>query len=226
MKILNNNFNDLKPMELVSLECEQCSGVFEGLKTDVASAIKLRPTSFRFCSDECRDVSLSKKVDVICTNCGIPFKKLHCQFLKSDPNHFHNRSCSATYLNKHKKFGVNRSRAELLIESLVRRDFPDTEIQTNVRAVLDSGLEIDILLPEINIAIELNGPVHYFPIYGDEKFKKTKNNDLLKQIEIQEKGINLIVVDISQMKYWKKTILLLTEYYNNYLKPIIEDSIK
>lgn len=62
------------------------------------------------------------------------------------------------------------------------------------------GSELDIYFPSLRIAVELNGPVHYEPIYGDDRFERVQNKDKQKLIECYKQGIELIIIDVSKMK--------------------------
>jgi hypothetical protein len=53
-------------------------------------------------------------------------------------------------------------------------------------------LPFDFYIPNQNTCIEYDGKHHYFPIYGEKEFEKTKINDLLKTNYCKEKGIKLI----------------------------------
>lgn len=136
---------------------------------------------------------------------------------------FCSRSCRMTHqnLNNPKKYGCRKSKAETFLFNLIKTNFPHLEVRENDRTVLNSKLEIDIFIPEFKLAIELNGPVHYFPIYGENKLKKCQNNDLIKQQEIHNSGLSLIVIDISRLCSKKKTESFLSEYYQSIISPIL-----
>jgi len=107
------------------------------------------------------------------------------------------------------------------LSGLIRRDFPSLKMIQNDRALLPSGLEIDIVIPHLKLAIELNGPVHYFPLFGDEKLSKIRSADILKQVEIQAAGYSLLVIDISAYGYFKKAKAMLSEYYVTHIQPLL-----
>ena len=44
-----------------------------------------------------------------------------------------------------------------------------------------SGLEVDLFLPELKTAIEVDGPSHFLPIWGAEKLTKQQKSDTIKQ---------------------------------------------
>lgn len=64
------------------------------------------------------------------------------------------------------------------------------------RAVLN-GLEIDIWFPRFQLGIELNGPVHYFPIYGERRFLQAQRSDTEKRRRAAEVDILILTVDVS-----------------------------
>ena len=77
------------------------------------------------------------------------------------------------------------------------------EILYNDRIEAGIGLELDIYIPSLSLAFELNGPAHYGPIYGPDALKKTQKRDETKRVACQEKGIKLLVMDVSAMSRFK-----------------------
>jgi very-short-patch-repair endonuclease len=104
---------------------------------------------------------------------------------------------------------------------MIRSDFPKHEILENRRDLLPSGYEIDIFVKDIQLAIELNGPCHYFNIHGDETLRKVQVRDAIKQKEIQEAGFQFLVLDISTISDRKKLRRFLEEQYQYNIKPIL-----
>ena len=80
--------------------------------------------------------------------------------------------------------------------------YPNLEILYNNKEIINS--ELDIYIPSLKLAFELNGIVHYEPIYGEEKLNKIKSNDNNKfQLCIEQK-ISLCVIDTSSLNYFKE----------------------
>jgi len=104
----------------------------------------------------------NKPIEINCKNCNKIFKKKICD-IKKTPNSFCSRSCSTTYNNTHKKYGHRRSKIEKLICDIIRKEYPNIKILENSKELIN--FELDIYLPELKLAIELNGPTHYEPIY-------------------------------------------------------------
>ena len=59
---------------------------------------------------------------------------------------------------------------------------------------------MDIYIPSLKLAFELNGIFHYEPIYGEDKLAANINNDKRKVIACYEQGIELCIIDTSHQK--------------------------
>lgn len=62
--------------------------------------------------------------------------------------------------------------------------------------VQNENLEIDIYLPELKTIIEIDGPSHFLPIWGEEKLQKQIKADLDKNGLILSKGFSVVRVKI------------------------------
>lgn len=162
----------------------------------------------------------------MCAQCGKTVVK-QISWLKKNEYNFCSKSCSATFQNVNSRLGKSRkSKAEDYLAELIRADFPDIAIEQNTRAILPSGLEIDLYLPSLRLALELNGPLHYFPLYGQEKLNVIQEKDKKKQIEAQAAGCKLYIIDISRIKYWPETKAFLNLEYDSTIKRLIQPIIK
>lgn len=57
-----------------------------------------------------------------------------------------------------------------------------------------SNLEVDIFIPEIRTAIEIDGPQHFEPIWGEEKLRKQQQADVAKQGILISHGYKILRV--------------------------------
>lgn len=142
-----------------------------------------------FCSRICMHLFTGKSIKIICEQCSKSFFK---QRSKMSPKNFCSNSCSAKYNNKLKRKS-KRSKCETLLYQLIKIKFPNLTILPNDKTMLE-GLEVDIAIPSLKLAIEWNGIVHFKPIYGEEKLKSIKKIDATKLSIANNKDINLIVI--------------------------------
>lgn len=199
----DEEFSSAKSRSLLSCKCKNCGKLFLRSKHDIQSdikAIKLNPSSQSgfFCCSECASAYKSIQQLVICEQCGKEFYRKPSQIL----NHvFCSHSCAAIYNNTHKATGYHRSAIELHIESNLLMMYPNTTFIFNDRNICN-GYELDIYIPKLHLAIELNGIIHYKPIYGTKKLKHTQYKDYCKQQFCQMKDIKLIIIDISNINHF------------------------
>jgi very-short-patch-repair endonuclease len=73
-----------------------------------------------------------------------------------------------------------------LIEDSYKVEFHKEHILANTK------LQIDLFLPTINIAIEVDGPSHFLPVWGDDTLNKNIKYDRKKSGLIIGKGLYLI----------------------------------
>lgn len=211
--------SSFKSREKLPIECSVCSSVFYKQKNEIQKIIKgSYHGSGLYCSLKCKGKKDSKQIKLSCTFCKKEISKAPNSITE---NNFCSLSCHAKFQHANKKTGFRRSKAEIYLTSLIQNDFPAMDVETSNRNLLN-GLEIDILIPSIKLAIELNGPVHYYPIFGQTKFAKIVENDSKKISSLIKMQYGVIIVDISTCNYWKTTQPFLDKYYSSHIKPIIE----
>lgn len=184
----------------IILICENCGAIFKRSKKNIYTAMnKCKKT---FCSELCRDKANNLSQTIECDWCHKLFIKKKNQIEKSKHN-FCSHSCSCTYQNTHKTTGTRRSKLECWLEIELTKMFPNLEILYNNKETINS--ELDIYIPSLSLAFELNGIYHYEPIHGPEKLTSIKNNDTRKFQACIEKNIELCIIDSSQLNYFKPT---------------------
>lgn len=123
-----------------------------------------------------------------------PLKPLHrcktCDIETKNPKY-----CSGTCRNKdlNRYIKGNRSKAEMALVAALKTAYPSWTIDENNRSILD-GLELDVYIPEIKLAIEWNGIFHFEPIRGHDGLERVMRKDDHKVERCRELGIELIVI--------------------------------
>lgn len=218
MKPLYNKeqFDNTKSTETLPLQCYCCSKMFHKDKKEIVYELKNKRGAIKFCSKDCSIESTRTLKIVNCVLCNKEFKKKPYS-IEHTKNNFCSKSCAAVYNNTHKKTGTRRSKLELYLEKQLTEIYPELLIDFNKKDAINS--ELDIYIPSLKLAFELNGIFHYEPIYGVEKLQQIQNNDDRKFQACLEKGISLCIIDTSELKYFK---LKNIEKYKNIIFSIIE----
>jgi len=152
------------------------------------------------CSASCASTLSSryhKPVIVFCMTCN---KKLVRKPSNIEPSGhtFCSKSCAGQYYNAHKTTGTRRSKLEIYLEEQLKIKYPNLEFVFNNKETIQS--ELDIYIPSLKLAFELNGIFHYEPIYGKDKLTSIQNNDDRKFQACLEQGIELCIIDSSKQK--------------------------
>ena len=171
--------------------CEYCKKPFQRSSKDNAT-FKKRTTK-PYCSRKCYALAQQSRVTSNCGFCGTEVWR-HTRFAKSSKSGhiFCNNSCAAKYNIQYRKKS-RRSKVEKLLCDLITQEFPQLNILPNDTTMLN-GYEVDIAIPELKLAIEWNGIVHFKPIYGTEKLFKIQTRDKEKLELATKLDINLIVI--------------------------------
>ena len=96
------------------------------------------------------------------------------------------------------------------MERVITEKYPQFEVHYNRRDTILA--ELDIYIPYLKLAFEINGIFHYEPIYGEDRLNRTKTNDHRKILACAEKEIELCVIDSSGLKSMKP--IEVTKYLN------------
>ena len=204
MKELFNEqeFNNSKSKDLLPLECYHCHEPFYRKKKEIKFIRKTPNRNIFFCSYKCNKEHNKNGKNLNCTNCGESFYRCIAEINKSKSgNHFCSKSCAITHRNKNNPTHTRRSKLEAWLEEQLTELYPNLDIEFNDKETI--GSELDIYIPSLNVAFELNGIFHYEPIYGNDKLRLIQENDQSKSKACHDAMINLCVIDTSQQKYFK-----------------------
>lgn len=178
--------------------CKNCNKEYSIYEHYVKSSLSRKSTP-SFCSFTCMKVFRSVPYeDVECKQCGKRFSSK----VKAKSK-FCCRSCSTTYNNTHKTHGIRVSKLEKWIQQKLSDTYPNLEIHFNRKDAINS--ELDIYIPSLKLAFELNGVFHYEPIYGPEQLQKLQNNDNRKFQACLERGIELCIIDTRDQRKFTET---------------------
>jgi hypothetical protein len=186
--------------------CEECKHPIQIYKSELKNK--------NFCSTKCSAIHFNnfrkgpkqKTFDFISKKSKKPKSVNKCVFCGKDT--FNLLYCNGTCRNKtqNKYKNGSKSYAEKILCDKLRINFPNWTIIENNRIILN-GLELDIYIPHLKLAIEWNGIYHILPIKGNESLQKIINKDNRK-IELCKKlGITLITISdrTSHKKFIEET---------------------
>jgi hypothetical protein len=199
-----SEFAITKSRELLPLQCYICNSIFNISKNEIQKSLKRksennsRRNELKYCSRECSIKSKFNGKYVACEQCGTNVYRTPTTFKRKHKHIFCSSSCNATWNNTHKTMGCRRSKIEMWIEKQLSILYPTLEIHYNTIDAINA--ELDIYIPKLSFAIELNGIFHYEPIYGKDKLNKMKSNDSRKFQACIENNIELCIIDITSQK--------------------------
>lgn len=201
------------------LTCEHCGKKF--LREQKFIKLNKQRGQQHFCSQSCLHEHAKNKLTLVCPVCEKEFERHPSQIKKSKSGQsFCSRSCAVTYNNQHKTTGTRVSKLELWLQQKLSEDYPDIEFHFNRKDTINS--ELDIYIPSLKLAFELNGIFHYEPIFGNEKLDQIQNNDNRKFAACIENNISLCIIDSSKLKNFKEQKAI---PYLNIIKNIINRNL-
>jgi very-short-patch-repair endonuclease len=99
---------------------------------------------------------------------------------------------------------LNGSKAEKFLKSKLQE--MGYEVTMHKKGLIEGNFEIDLLLPELNTIIEVDGPQHFLPVFGEEKLADIVKMDSIKNGLLIGKGFCII-----RIKYLCKNMNLSVE---------------
>lgn len=139
---------------------------------------------------------------LVCEWCQKNCFQKPCQ-IRQNKHHFCSLSCSSSFAQKNKKYGTNKSKMEKYLANKLQDQYPNLDVIYNSKKAI--GLELDIYIPVLAIAFEINGIFHYKSIFGQNKLQKTQFYDREKIRLCQESNIKLIVIDTSKSNIFNES---------------------
>ena len=167
--------------------CSQCESVFIKAQWEILRSVN------SFCSKACEGLYRSRKKEVYCRVCHKTFLK-HPYDIKRNARHCCSKECAYILSRELKDWGSSRSKLEVALEKHLSETFL-FHIDYNKTKI---GYELDIYIPHLNQAIELNGIFHYKAIFGEDELLRRQKVDLKKIEECKKRNINLIVINVSE----------------------------
>ena len=175
-----------------TVKCDYCG------EACIKARRQLLRAKHHFCGVGCHDLFRSTRQDSICKQCGKVTRK-RTSYLVQYPNHFCSHKCAGTYNAAHTQtFMRTVSKLEQWLSEQLVKAYPNLTILFNDRVRI--GYELDIYLPQYELAFEINGAPHYLPIWGNVNLVRIQKNDRLKKRICKLKKVELYVIDSSLQK--------------------------
>lgn len=135
-----------------------------------------------------------------------------------DKENMHNKAIEA--IRKASKQGSKLEK--FLLECLINDNYKVAFHQEQM--LVNTKLQIDMVIPSLNLAIEVDGPSHFLPVWGEDALNKNKKYDNKKDGLIIGKGLKLIRIQ-QTMDFSKSRGILVYEKIKNIIPQIENDNI-
>lgn len=208
-------FDNAKRTDLLPYKCIHCGKTFYKWKGAINDILNPNTNDIGdYCSQKCNNQHRHPPIYKMCETCNMPVKVTEYR-LKTSKHIFCNKVCAGKYSSTHRNHGYKKSKLEIWLQKQLTIKYPNLEILYNDNTTINH--ELDIYIPSLKIAFEINGIFHYKPIYGEISFQNQINIDNIKKEKCLVQNIKLIIVDSSHQTYFQET----TSY--QFLNQIIEN---
>lgn len=90
------------------------------------------------------------------------------------------------------------SKLEKWLQPRLKEAYPNLLMEFNEKTI---GSELDIYIPGMKLAFEVNGRFHYEPVFSEAHLKAIKANDAAKHEQCRRNNIELVTIDARELKY-------------------------
>lgn len=190
------------PLFKIAFETLKCKNCKADVKPTPAQKWKIKNKLIDgvFCSRACKTEASKKRHTANCAVCGKSVTRQLSQLKKSKSgNIFCSPECGTIWSNWQGPKFKSKSALEDQLGMALQKMFPEIEICLGDRSPLDSS--VDIWIPSLKLAIEVNGPHHFGPIRNNlVAYLKTIKNDLRKIRQAKKAGIKLYVLNTGNLR--------------------------
>lgn len=136
-------------------------------------------------------------INGLCANCGNTIERE--DITKCNKCHEQSLKNSITYYRRLGMLPAGQSRPEVFVFNILQT-MTDYKIVRNSRRYIKStitgaALELDIFIPDLKLAIEIDGPMHRVPCYGQQRLDAQIINDRIKNEQCSLLGIYLLRIN-------------------------------
>ncbi len=183
----------IRTKDRVELTCDGCGVKFTRINSEAGRGQK------QYCSATCRP-RVSGLQSHNCVTCNAEVKR-YASLIPKNGNVFCNNSCAAIWKNKNRDQAIpTRSKLEKWLEMQLNNKFTELTILFNKTTHI--GMELDIHIPTLNLAFEINGVFHYEDVFKNGLLVRRLELDAKKRQLCLDNKITLIEIDTREQKYF------------------------